>query len=222
MHYRITGFKVKALVGTFILLNSLAAQAADSDLKVMITSEIASLQVVHRGKKITIQRNQNPENRIAEYLSFTSRKCPPHCIQPIKLPGIETLGELEVIEYLRRIADGDPSVLLVDTRSSEHAAKGTIPGSVNVFGDLLIPERGANPIQVEEILTEQFGVGGSGDDLDFRSAKTLVLFCYGIWCGQGPKTAFALVDLGYPKGKIKWYRGGMQDWESVGLTVVRD
>jgi hypothetical protein len=26
---------------------------------------------------------------------------------------------------------------------------------------------------------------------------------------------------GYPADKIKWYRGGMQSWEIVGLTTVK-
>jgi hypothetical protein len=27
--------------------------------------------------------------------------------------------------------------------------------------------------------------------------------------------------FGYPANKIKWYRGGMQDWEILGLTTVK-
>lgn len=212
----------RAFASAFVLLNTIAVSAADPAMKVGITRDFGSFQVLHKGNGITVQRNQNPANRIADYLSLTSRECPPHCVQPIKLEGIETLGELEVIGYLRRIAAGDDSVLVVDTRSGTDVAKGTIPGSINVFGNQLIPELGANPIRVEEILTATFGVGGDGDDLDFSTARTLVLFCYGIWCGQGPRTAHALIDLGYPKDKIKWYRGGMQDWESVGLTTVRE
>jgi rhodanese-related sulfurtransferase len=29
------------------------------------------------------------------------------------------------------------------------------------------------------------------------------------------------MDLGYPAERIKWYRGGMQDWVSAGLTTVK-
>lgn len=215
------GILVGVCVPVMFMTGAISAHAADPELKVMITPDLGSFKVIHGGARMTVKRNQDPDNRIADYLAATSRECPPHCLQPIRFEGIETVGELEVIEYLKRIADGDQSVLVVDTRSADHVAKGTIPGSVNVFGDQLIPEAGANPITVEEILTGQFGVSGGGDDLDFSSAKTLVLFCYGIWCGQAPRTANALVRLGYPKNRIKWYRGGMQDWESVGLTTVR-
>jgi rhodanese-related sulfurtransferase len=212
---------VGVFLSSWFLLTAITAWAGERELSVMITPVLGSFEVMHNGKKVTVQRNQNPQNRIADYLTLTSRECPPHCIQPIQMKGIETLGELEVLDYLKRIAESDQSVLLVDTRSPDHAAKGTIPGSVNVFGNQLIRETGANPITVEEILTELFGVTYSGDELNFRTAKTLVLFCYGIWCGQAPRTIEALIDLGYPREKIKWYRGGMQDWESVGLTTIR-
>ncbi len=31
----------------------------------------------------------------------------------------------------------------------------------------------------------------------------------------------ALLNLGYPPHKLKWYRGGMQSWEQLGLTTVK-
>ena len=56
---------------------------------------------------------------------------------------------------------------------------------------------------------------------DFSQAKTLVLFCNGPWCGQSPNNIKGLLKIGYPASKIKWYRGGMQEWESLGLTTVK-
>ncbi len=203
-----------------VVINSVAV-AADSKLKVMITPKMGSVEVLDGGKKVKIQRNQNPKNRITGDLTLTSRDCPPHCVQPIKINGVETVGELEVLEYLKRIGERDDSVLVVDTRAKRFAAQGTIPGSVNIFGDELIMERGANPIGVEEILTGRFGVGGKEGDWNFAKAKTLVLYCYGVWCGQAPRTINSLIKLGYPKRKLKWYRGGMQSWESLGLTTKR-
>ncbi len=204
----------------FVLCGSLNVYA--NPLKVMITPDRGELKIRHNGSPVVIRRNQNLKNRITSEFMLTSRACPPHCLQPIKLKGIETVGEIEVLDYLQRRADGDNTVLVVDTRSESHVAKGTIPGSVNIFGDLLIEERGANPITIEVIFTEQFGVEYQKGRVNFSKAKTLVLYCYGIWCGQGPKTVNALVSLGYPKNKLKWYRGGMQAWESVGLTVVKE
>jgi hypothetical protein len=30
-----------------------------------------------------------------------------------------------------------------------------------------------------------------------------------------------LLALGYPADRIKWYRGGMQMWEQLGLATVK-
>ncbi len=195
--------------------------AADSTLKVMITPQLESVEVLDNGQPVVIRRNQNLQNRISGEMTLTSRECPPHCIQPIKIPGIETVGELEVLDYLKRIRSGDDSIMVVDTRAEKISTRSTIPGSINIFGDKLIEGRGANPITTEEIFTEYFGVTGQEGSWNFGKAKTLVLFCYGVWCGQGPRTIQSLIKLGYPKRKLKWYRGGMQTWESLGLTTKR-
>ena len=142
-------------------------------------------------------------------------------------PGIETIGELEVLGYLKRMADGDASVLVVDSRTPDWVMRGTIPGSVNIpwtkinedaTGTFETPTEIAN---VDHVLVDQFGATKGANGLDFGKAKTLVLFCNGIWCPQSSLNIKTLVKLGYPAEKIKWYRGGMQDWFSVGLTTVK-
>ena len=91
---------------TRVVLSSIAvaalvlgsANAAD-DMKVKITKDLASVDVMHDGKKVTIQRNQDNKNTVIPAFAKTSRNCPPFCINPIKLaPGVETLGELEVLD----------------------------------------------------------------------------------------------------------------------------
>jgi rhodanese-related sulfurtransferase len=74
---------------------------------------------------------------------------------------------------------------------------------------------------VVEILTENFGVKDLDGVLDYENAKTLYLFCNGSWCGQSPASIRALLKMGYPESKIKYYRGGMNAWESLGLTVEK-
>ena len=46
------------------------------------------------------------------------------------------------------------------------------------------------------------------------------MFCNGAWCGQSTESMKALTAIGYPEEKLKWYRGGMQSWLSLGLTTV--
>jgi hypothetical protein len=42
-----------------------------------------------------------------------------------------------------------------------------------------------------------------------------------MWCGQSPTNIRQLLSMGYPADKLKWYRGGMQDWQILGLTVMQ-
>jgi len=69
-------------------------------------------------------------------------------------------------------------------------------------------------------MVERFGAEQLDELWDFSNAKTLVMYCNGMWCGQSPRNIMTLTKFGYPAHKIKWYRGGMQNWEALGLTTV--
>lgn len=194
---------------------------AASALEVRITEELEAVDVIHAGKKITIQRQQTTDNTVNPDYAWTSRKCPPFCIQPMHIaPGVETIGELELLEYLRR-GSTDDSVLVIDSRTPDWVRKGTIPGSVNIPWTALSAAEGADPFAIADLMQEKFGVKTTEGLWDFTRARTLVLFCNGMWCGQSPANIRSLLKFGYPAHKLKWYRGGMQDWEILGLTVVK-
>jgi len=213
--------KLIGLISLGLMTFNLAG-AAGEKLKVGITADISSVTVKHQGKTVIIQRNQNNKNTIDSDYAITSRDCPPFCIRPIKLAtGIETIAELEIIEYLQKISNGDQSILVIDSRTPSWVKKGTIPGSINIPWTQLSMTAGGNALSIAEILTEQFGVIVEDDLYDFSQAKTLVMFCNGMWCGQSPKNIKTLLKFGYPANKIKWYRGGMQDWHILGLTTVK-
>lgn len=198
------------------------AQASDSDIEVAISNEISFVDVKHNGKSVRIQRNQSLKNTVNPDYARTSRKCPPFCIQPGTLAeGVETIGELEMLNYLKRSSNGDDSILVIDSRTEDWVKKGTIPGSVNIPWTLLKPEAGADPFQIANILEDKFSAISIEGLWDFSNAKTLVLFCNGMWCGQSPSNIKTLLRFGYPPQKLKWYRGGMQNWENLGLTVVK-
>jgi rhodanese-related sulfurtransferase len=84
-----------------------------------------------------------------------------------------------------------------------------------------LKEDTSDPLTIAGILTDQFGAKFSDDLWDFSDTKTLVMFCNGMWCGQSPRNIMTLLKFGYPADNIKWYRGGMQDWEILGLTTVK-
>ncbi len=212
------------LVMSMILSASLAftGSVMAKDPAVKITPTLASVDVMHNGKKVTIMRDQNQKATVNPDFAKTSRKCPPFCINPMQLaPGVETVGELEVLDYLSKMSKGDKSILVVDSRTPSWVAKGTIPGSVNIPWTKLAPQKGASPIDIAEVLTGQFNVKEQEGLFDYREAKTLVMFCNGMWCGQSPNNIRTLLRFGYPAEKIKWYRGGMQNWANLGFTTVK-
>lgn len=195
---------------------------AGEKMPVKITPQIATVQVLHQGKPYTIQRNQNGKNTVNPAFAKTSRNCPPFCIQPAKLaPGVETIGEVEMLHYLKKMADGDASILVVDSRTPDWVKRGTIPGAVNIPWTSLNPAKGADPLSIAEIMETQFDAKALEGMWDYTNAKTLVMFCNGMWCGQSPNNIKNLLRFGYPAHKIKWYRGGMQDWEILGLSTVK-
>ena len=192
------------------------------NMKVQITPNIASVTVKHKGKKVTIKRDQNQKATVHKNFAKTSRKCPPFCIQPSKLAaGVETIGEVEVLHYLKKMTDGDKTILVIDSRTPDWVKKGTIPGSVNIPWTKLNPAKGADPISIGEIMTAKFGVTEMEGLWNYSNAKTLVMFCNGMWCGQSPNNIKNLLKFGYPANRIKWYRGGMQNWSNLGLTTVK-
>jgi rhodanese-related sulfurtransferase len=199
---------VKKLIATSLvsaaILMSASTFSAD-DVAVRITPDIASVEVTHAGKKTTIMRNQDQKNTVNESFAKTSRKCPPFCIQPA------TLAKMNA---------GDNTILVIDSRTPDWVKKGTIPGAVNIPWTSLNPSQGADPMTIAEIMEGQFNVKQLEGLWDYSNARTLVLFCNGMWCGQSPNNILNLLRFGYPAHKLKWYRGGMQDWEILGLTTV--
>jgi rhodanese-related sulfurtransferase len=218
---------IKTLIAASVVSAALLAAtgttlAADKPV-VGITADMASVAVMHNGKETSITRNQDQNNTVDPAFAKTSRKCPPFCIQPAVIaPGVETIAEIEMLNYLSKMSAGDNSILVIDSRTPDGVKKGTIAGAINIPWTALNPAMGADPISIGEIMVEKFGVKELEGLWDYSNAKTLVLFCNGMWCGQSPNNIKNLTKFGYPADKIKWYRGGMQDWEILGLSTVKD
>ncbi|MYB34019.1 MAG: rhodanese-like domain-containing protein [Gammaproteobacteria bacterium] len=216
---------------------SISAQAENKP--VGITPDLMSVTIMHNGQPVEVMRNQDNSNTVLPAYSRTSRPCPPFCIQPMSLaPGVETLGEIEVLDYASKMSGGDSSILLIDSRTPDWVAKGTIPGAVNIPWTDLVPAKGATTEGITSIMTDQFNVATVGgadvfaidealanntvsEVFDYSNCKTLVLFCNGMWCGQSPASISTLLKYGYPAERIKWYRGGMQTWEILGLSTAK-
>lgn len=179
-----------------------------------ITKDVKEIKLKVDGKEIVIKREVDHIPK--EY----SNKTLVGKIAPMKIDkDIETIGELEVLDYMKK-AQTDDSILLVDARTENWYEKLRIPTALNAPYTLF--ENKTNAI---EQLTLDFGVELKKDGkLDFSKAKTLVVYCNGGWCGQSmqmiKKAKYSLINLGYPKDKIKYYRGGMQSWVIFGLTTA--
>ena len=209
------------LAGLFL---SGMASAADNKITPMITS----VEVMHNGQPVVIERGHDRDATLPKAFQKTERGCPPFCVQPMTVvPGVETVGELEVLDFLHRMAQGDESVMVVDSRTPDWVMRGMIPGAVNIpWNQINIETAGTfeTPTEADTLehhLANDFGGVKTDGAWDFSNAKTAVFYCNGIWCPQSSLNIKTLVKIGYPVYKIKWYRGGMQDWVSVGLTAAK-
>jgi rhodanese-related sulfurtransferase len=199
----------------FAFLNGYASADEESSKQIMISPDIYSVEVKHNGEPVKLLRNQLQKNEIVEFYRRTDRgKIQP--MHPFAPHAVDTIGELEMIDYLQQRSAGDTSILIIDSRTADWVKRsGMIPGAVN------IPFTKFNSSDSTlEIMEDQFDVL-AGETFDFSNAKTLVMYCNGNWCGQSPTAITKLLQMGYPAAKIKYYRGGMQSWASLGLTVVQ-
>lgn len=213
-HAKIWGIVMRRLLGLFLAgLCSVPAIAFAQDVRLAPDIQSKSI-VLGNGETLLIERIQDTAHQLTGEFTKTSRACPPFCIHEMSAgEGVETVGEIELISFLETsVAEGRG--LLLDSRMPDWFAKGTIPGAVNVpFATL----EDTNPYR-DEIL-KALGAQTDGATWDFTAAKELLLFCNGPWCDQSPRAIRALQSAGYPAEKIKYYRGGMQVWLLLGLSV---
>ena len=181
-----------------------ATPAPGNGVRVNITRDMPQATFRTADGEFTVSRNQTPGARLEGDWTLTGRDCPPFCIQPMTVaPGVTTLGELELIEAMKA---GD--TILVDGRTPDWFAGGTIPGAIN------IPYT-----QAVERLAELGCEPDFDGKFDCSDASKVIMFCNGIWCGQSPTAIRAMLDAGYPADRISYYRGGMLAWRLLGLTV---
>lgn len=173
--------------------------------EVGITADVMSVTVQTPSGPVEISRIQDQSNTLSGEFAMTSRPCPNFCIQPMSpAEGVRTVGELEVLAALE-----DPAVIVIDSRIRPDWEGGTIPGAIN--------------IPYNEMSDRLFELGCE-EDFDgwlCEEAGEILLFCNGPWCGQSPTAIRRIIEAGYPAEKISYYRGGMQVWRMLGLTVAQ-
>jgi len=206
---------IKTIIPAILLALSANSYANEEPTKhVMISSGVQTIELNHEGKAFTLTRDQNRNGEIVDFYKPTHRgKIQP--LHPFKPHQVETLGELEMIDYLKQFSAGDDSIIIIDSRTEAWVKRsGLIPGAVNIpFTEFKSTEN------ARDIMEDQFDVL-TGETFDFSNAKTLVMYCNGVWCGQSPTAIKKLLSMGYPAAKIKYFRGGMQNWKALGLNTV--
>jgi len=224
---------------SFLLSCVLLASHSAHALDVKISKNLSRVKTAHDGKIISIQRIQDTDHMLTGGYTKTSRQCPPFCIQPMHVaPGVITVGELEVLEFIKHDLNQGTGVL-IDARTPSWFEKGTIPGSINIpftsfdkdKSDLVKTsalaklgvtlKTSADEPSVFDYVMDMMGEKKTAVNTkwNFSKAKHIMLWCNGMWCGQSPRAIKNLLALGYPAEKIYYFRGGMQTWKILGLTT---
>ncbi len=194
-------------LGIILTLSGLSA------VDIKITKELSSIVAEDKGNNIVIKRVQDPNSKLNSAFTKVKKECPPYCIQPMNIGNVKTVGELEVLKFIKDMKESSGS-LLIDARTRAWYKKGTIPTAINLPFSML-DKKGK---YFSKILTL---LGGKkiGNNWNFDNAQKLLIFSNGVWDEQATIEIKNLIDAGYPEDKLLYYRGGMQMWNAVGLTI---
>ncbi|WP_457647152.1 rhodanese-like domain-containing protein [Profundibacter sp.] len=183
---------------------ALPAVAMAGGKPVNIRPDVTTVTVETGAGAVEIGRIQDNDNHLTGDWAKTSRPCPLFCVQPMSpAEGVTTIGELEILDMLQR-----DDAVVVDSRVAKWYYNGTIPGAQHI------------PYTEISDRLDELGCEPDFDGWICDDAKPVALFCNGPWCGQSPTAIRAMIGAGYPADKIFYYRGGMQVWRMLGLTVI--
>ncbi len=229
----------KLLLCGLLLSSSLACGSSiAANLEVKTGEGHTTAAMGHRENPAGVEHVPGVDPDIGHAFGKSSTPCPPFCVNPLHVEEtVGTVAELEVIEFIENALHSGRGVV-IDARTADRYSEGTIPGSINIpftvfekaeddpYLVAVLEQLGAStrgPVNVIVRTLEKLGLlGGRNktDAWDFTDAKELLIWCNGPWCSQSPRAIRALVDLGYPAEKLHYYRGGMQVWQSLGLSTV--
>ena len=201
--------KNSVMMGLILLCNILVA----GDVK--ITEDLESIITKDGDKEIKIERIQDVKHRLTSNFSKTSRECPPFCVQPMKIGNVRTIGEIELLKHIKEMQKDDTEMLLIDARTRDWSRSGTIPSATNLPFTMLQKDSK----YLSKILTLLGAKEEKNGKWNFDRIPTMIIFSNGLWDAQATKAIKSLVELGCPEDKILYYRGGMQSWNILGLTV---
>ncbi len=160
------------------------------------------LRIIGQDKQFVVQTPNGPFT-----ITRTLTACAPvkGFLQPlVPVPGVRPVAEIEVLSALN-----DPDTMVIDMRDEDDPLEATIPNSYHIpFNEL------------EDRMDEMGCTRKSKGKWNCAKARQIVAFCNGPVCPQSPAGIASMVRAGFPVTHISYYRGGMMDWEALGLTTV--
>ena len=172
-------------------------------VELKITERLIYLEMTHKNHKLLIKRNS------------TNRKhtCPPFCIQPMNIKGVITVGELEVLDFIKDLK-GKEAKLLIDLRKSKEYKEKTIPGAINIPYTML-DDNSKYQKQVLKLL----GGKNTEEEWIFEHVPSLLIFGNSEETPEASQAIKTLLKLSYPNKKILFYRAGIDSWNRLGLSL---
>ena len=172
-------------------------------VELKITETLSSVRIVHENQTILIKRT--PKNQ--------EHTCPPFCIQPMSIKGVRTVGELEVLDFIKGLK-GKEAKLLIDIRTNKLYNQNTIPGAINLPYSML-----KDKSKYQEQVLQLLGGKKRGKKWIFKLVPTLLIFGENEEDSKATKSIKTLLELSYPAQKIYYYRTGIDAWNRLGLTL---
>jgi len=170
--------------------------------KINISKELSSLKINYKKEEVLISRTQKNG----------TQTCPPFCIQPMNIKGVKTVGELEVLEFIKNL--NKKPKLFIDVRKSKEYNKETIPGAINIPFTML-DKKSKYHSKVLKLL----GAKKREKRWTFKRVPTLLIFGEGQSNKEASTVIHNLLDCLFPNKKILYYRGGIESWKSLGLSL---
>lgn len=175
---------------------------------------LARASFVFDGERIEIAPNFPQAVTYASRFASLTAPCDPDCIAPLRAADkVETVIEPQVLEFLQDTVARNEG-LLVDARMPADRALGFIPGSVSLPHATLAQD---NDLRVQ--ILKVLGAREFEGVYNFADAQMLMVYDNGPSQNDAGVLVGHLLGIGYPPDKIRYYRGGMQVWSVLALTV---
>ena len=191
-------------MNTKLLMSLLTFSTIVVNANDMISKTLAFIEIEHQGKPVTIKRIFSPKSKVDAIVA----------LQPMEIGNVKTIGELEVLNFIKESKD-DARLMFIDARTKRWYHKETIASAMNLPFSML----DEHSTYQEKIVT-LLGAVYFGQQWDFSNVNTLLIFGNGIVDIQATSAIKSLIKLGYPSEKLLYYRGGIESWKRLGLSVI--